>query len=1183
MTSSQVAASLDSAHIQQQVLDVLTDRVFWKDAEGRFLGCNLPFARDAGLTETRAVIGLTDVDLAWGAQAATMAADEQRILEGQSLALSVERRLLIAGGAEIDVSCAMFPLRDPSGAVVGLYGRYHDLSAQQATDHELREARDRAELAFSTNRVGLWDWHVDEKYLVTNPTWWRMLGEDASPERVPDSAYFERVHVDDRVHVTRAVEQFLRHRSDVLDYEARIRCADGSYRWTRTVGRIVKGQERNHRLRVIGQNIDVDAARRREAALQEVTAALDAASDQIFIIEPDSLRLVYVNRGACVGTGYFPEQLLNMTALDIAQETDEASARSMVQRLMDGESSTITLRTTLTRCDGERVPIEASLQHVPGQGKAGRGRVVVIVRDVSAWLAREQVLSEMNTAMDVAGDAIFIRDIATDSFVYTNRVASTLLGYCREELAAMTPFAFDRSTTEEQLTAMRAALLRDPGKAVVMEAIFESADGRDIPVSVSSNLVAGIGEQGRVITLARDITAQKLREIVLQRAQTQAEAANHAKSDFLANMSHEIRTPMNGVLGMLDLLGSSPLDVEQAGFVSTARNSARALLGLLNDILDFSRIEAGQLHIDSIDFDLHALVQDVARSMAPRAQDKDLELVCDVGPQLPRHLKGDPGRLRQILVNLLGNAIKFTHDGEVVLTVSNVAEHEGRHSLRFSVRDTGIGIAQEKQPLLFKSFSQADSSITRQFGGSGLGLAISKQLCELMGGNIGFSSAAGRGSTFWCELAFAASDNPRAVSPIADIRGAHVLVVDDNLSHREVLAAYLRVWGVRCEAVASASAGLDYLRFAAVAGEAVQIVIIDSRMPDSDGLKVGAEILATSGEHAPALVLMSSVARRGDAQAARDAGFVAYLPKPTHVDDLHACLCQALGLHARQSETGQELITRHSLRERRASGAHLLVVEDNVVNQEVARGILARLGYGADIAVNGHAALEALASRDYALVLMDCQMPEMDGYAASRAIRIGDGGVRDRGIPIIAMTAHAQSSDRDRCLAAGMSDYICKPIDATELQVMLHKWLPDKSPDGTDSERADLTPASMHDAVLDLASLRQRLCDDEVLLATVLASFLRDTPTRLAALTSAISDGAIDEVHRHAHQLRGVAANVGARQLAAQAAQADDAAGVGDAATLAALGEAIVRAFDDVRRRVGELERSGQVPRLSEV
>ena len=270
---------MDSAHIQQQVLDVLTDRVFWKDAEGRFLGCNQPFARDAGVVEPRAVIGLRDADLAWGAQAAMMAADEQRILEGQSLALSVERRLLIAGGVEIDVSCAMFPLRDADGAVIGLYGRYHDLSAQQATDHELREARDRAELAFSTNRVGLWDWHVDEKYLVTNSTWWRMLGEEASPERVPDSAYFERVHVDDRVHVTRAVEQFLLHRSDVLDYEARIRCADGSYRWTRTVGRVVKGQDRNNRLRVIGQNIDVDTARRRESALQEVTAALDAACD----------------------------------------------------------------------------------------------------------------------------------------------------------------------------------------------------------------------------------------------------------------------------------------------------------------------------------------------------------------------------------------------------------------------------------------------------------------------------------------------------------------------------------------------------------------------------------------------------------------------------------------------------------------------------------------------------------------------------------------------------------------------------------------------------------------------------------------------------------------------------------------------------------------------------------------
>lgn len=1175
---------MNTVDIQQQVLDVLADRVFWKDSEGRFLGCNQAFARDAGLPDTRTVIGLSDADLAWGTQAASFAADEQRILHGQSLALSVERQLCIAGGAHIDVSCTMFPLRDARGAVIGLYGRYQDLSQQQADQRELREARERAELALSTNRVGLWDWHVDEHTLVTNSTWWRMLGEEPSEGRVPDTVYFERVHAEDRAHVTGCIEQFLHHRIDVLDYEARIRCADGAYRWTRTVGRVIQTRERDAQLRVIGQNIDIDAARCREAALQEVTAALDAASDQIMIVEPDSLRFVYVNRGACVGTGYRAEQLLAMTAFDITPDLDQNSARDMVRRLMESGSGTITLRTAVRCYDGDRIPVEAALHYVPGQNSKGAGRIVVILRDVSAWMAREQALSEMNTAMDFAGDAIFIRDIATDRFVYTNRVASTMLGYTREQLAAMPAFAFDRGMDEEQFAQMRADLEREPGKAVLLESVFETADGRDIPVSVSIKLVPEIGEKGRVITLAHDVTAQKLREIVLKRAQTQAETANRAKSDFLANMSHEIRTPMNGVLGMLDLLGGSMLDEEQAGFVTTARNSARALLGLLNDILDFSRIEAGQLHIDTIEFDLHALVQDVARSMAPRAQDKDIELVCDVGPQLPRHLMGDPGRLRQILVNLLGNAIKFTHRGEVALTVASVAEQQGHHTLRFSVRDTGIGIAQEKQSLLFKSFSQADSSVTREFGGSGLGLAISKQLCDLMGGTMGFTSAAGRGSHFWFELGFPALAQTRPALPVADIRGAHVLVVDDNLTHREVVAAYLRVWGVRCEAVASASAALDYLRFASAAGEAVQLAIIDMKMPGSDGLSVGAEIRAMSGEQGPALVLMSSSARRGDAQAARDAGFVAYLPKPAHADDLHACLCQALGLHTQYdpADSSASLITRHSLRERRASGAHLLVVEDNVVNQEVARGMLARLGFGADIAVNGHAALEALASRDYALVLMDCQMPEMDGYAASRAIRIGDGGVRDRGIPIIAMTAHAQASDRDRCLAAGMSDYICKPINPAELQAMLYKWLPDNAPSSGAGAASGAT-ASVHDTVLDLVSLRQRLCDDDGLLATVLATFLSDTPARLTALNEAIALGAVEEVHRHAHQLRGMAANVGARQLAAQAAQADDAAGVGDAEALQALGEAIVRAFEDVRRRVLELERCGELPRLSEV
>ena len=808
--------------------------------------------------------------------------------------------------------------------------------------------------------------------------------------------------------------------------------------------------------------------------------------------------------------------------------------------------------------------------------------IAVFISD-SAWLAREQALSEMNTAMDVAGDAIFIRDVATDRFVYCNRAASALLGYSNEELLAMPPFQFDLNIVDEKRLAMRQELARDPSKPILMESVYETADGRDVPVSLSMKLVPDIGDQGRVITLARDVTAQRLREIALKRAQTQSEAANLAKGNFLANMSHEIRTPLNGVLGMLDLLIDSELDPDQAGFATTARNSASVLLTLLNDILDFSRIEAGQLQIDNIEFDLQALVRDVARSMAPCAQDKDIELVCDVGPQLPRNIEGDPGRLRQILINLLGNALKFTHHGEVVLTVTSVAEHEGRHSLRFDIRDCGIGISVDKQTLLFKSFSQADNSVTREFGGSGLGLAICKQLCDLMGGTIGFSSASGRGSNFWFELSFAAVAARHNTSTIANLRGAHVLVVDDNLTHREVVAAYMRVWGARCETVASAAAALAYLRFASAAGEAVQIAVIDFKMPDGDGLSLGQAIGEMDIERAPALVLMSSSARRGDAQAARDAGFVAYLPKPAHVDDLHACLCQALGLQAQVAvgEPETELITRHSLREQRASGAHLLLVEDNVVNQEVARGVLARLGYGIDVAVNGVAALEALASRYYALVLMDCQMPEMDGYAATRAVRSGDVHVRDRYIPIIAMTAHAQPGDRERALAAGMSDYLTKPIDVAQLQILLSKWLPDiAAPTDTLSAPAN-TP--VQDAVLDLASLRERLGDDEDLLLTVLATFLRDTPARLTALMLAMNHRTSEEVNRHAHQLRGVAANVGACQLATLAAQADEAAAVGDLNTLHQLGLAIERAFDDVRQRAVELERSGQLPNLAAI
>ncbi|MGE0860665.1 MAG: PAS domain S-box protein, partial [Gammaproteobacteria bacterium] len=879
---------LQAEHYRQEILDLLPDRVFWKDTDGRYLGCNQAFARDAGLDDPAAVVGLTDAELAWRAVAADMAADERRLLDGQSLALSIERRLPVATGARIRALFSVSPLRKASGDISGLFGRYRDLAAEQAQEDQLTEARQWADLAFSTNRVGLWEWHIEERTLTTNSTWWRMLGESPRNERLSSEAYFDLVEPSDRDHVRNSLRRFLNGQDDTVDYVVRMRCKDGRHRWIRTVGRRFGQPERGAGQRVIGQNIDVDDARRREAALQEVTAALDAASDQIFIIDADSLRHVYVNHGACAATGYHAEQLLAMTSMDLVDGLTEATVRAMCARLArDGVP--VSREVLIRRADGSSYPAEAVIRHVPGQD-----RVLVVVRDVSAWRHREQALVEMRTAMDCAGDAIFVRDIAANRIVYTNRVASDMLGYDAEQLAAMPPFAFDRGLTREQLAALREELERDPGRGVMVESVFETADGRDVPVSVSIKLVPEAGASGRVITVARDITSQKLREIVLKRAQLQAESANRAKSDFLANMSHEIRTPLNGVIGMLELLTGTPLDEEQAGCVRTAGNSARALLGLLNDILDLSRIEAGQLHIDDIEFDLHALVQDLARSMASRAQDKALELVCDVGPQLPRTLRGDPGRLRQVLTNLLGNALKFTQAGEVVLCITAVGSDDARPCLRFAVRDTGIGIAAEHQARLFKSFSQADSSVTRTFGGSGLGLAISKQLCELMGGTIGFSSVPGQGSTFWFELAF---DVPvgQLPAPIGDLRGAHVLVVDDNLSQREVLAAYLRVWGVRAETAGCADAALDYLRFAAAAGEPVALAIIDLEMPGGDGFMLGTAVRALELSRQPALVLTSSSARRGDAQAARDAGFSAYLPKPTHADDLHACLCQALG------------------------------------------------------------------------------------------------------------------------------------------------------------------------------------------------------------------------------------------------------------------------------------------------
>ena len=760
---------------------------------------------------------------------------------------------------------------------------------------------------------------------------------------------------------------------------------------------------------------------------------------------------------------------------------------------------------------------------------AERVRAAALLERSTQELARQHayldaLIASTPVAIAVLDDQRVVRSV--------NPAFEGLFGYSAAEVVGagidglIVPEAL-RSESSELETRVRR------GEVVRVELERMRKDGRRIQVRLSAAAVKAAAD-GALVALYEDISDRKAAEAAMREARDLAERVARARSAFLANMSHEIRTPMNAVLGFVELVLDTELASEQRRALELVRTSSEALLTILNDILDYSKIEAEHLELEAIPFDLPKVVHATATLLAVRAREKHLELTVDVLPDVPQMVRGDPTRVRQVLMNLIGNAIKFTDQGEVDVSASVVRRDAGGATVQFRVRDTGIGISPEQLGTIFQEFTQADASMTRRYGGTGLGLAISRRLVALMGGELAVTSEVGHGSEFSFALTLPLEAAQAAARATVSLGGRRLLVVDDNETNRRIVRDMLGAEGMAVHEAPRADAGLEALRRAARAGTPYDLAILDAQMPDQDGFELATAIRADRALAATRLLILTSAGQRGDGERCRQLGIQAYLTKPI----ARADLVEAVGtvLAGTVSAPGAaDLVTRHSIAESRHA-LRILLAEDNPVNQQVATAMLLKRGHQVDVVSNGREAVDAVARVRYDVVLMDIQMPEMDGFEATAKIRALPQG---RTLPIIALTAHALSGERERCLERGMSGYLAKPFKAHDLFAVV---------EGRGAHAAD-TSAAPSPAV-DLAAFRRTMEEAGAAEAVdgILETFVATMPQRLDALAAAARDAEAEPLQRAAHAFKSAAGTIGAGRLAALLEDMERAARDGDVA-----------------------------------
>jgi two-component system, sensor histidine kinase and response regulator len=1095
------------------------------DGRHRCIRADEVFCDLVGCSSTEAV-GKTIESVVYPDDAPANLASFDQVMRGELARLTMEKRFTRKNGEIVWAVLNVSLERDVAGQPAYCIVIAQDLSERKRLEQELRQAHARLDLAVCGSNIAIWECDMPngriENSHLTLINVWESLGYDArtSPTDFP-STFTLLFHPDDQEGVRRELEELFA--SDGKEYESkyRVRTKDGSTRWHLARGTVLRDPE-GKPVRFIGTSADITDLKRAEEALREserrFRTFVDHAADAFFLTDEQG-RILDVNRRACESLGYSRGELIGMTPFDFV-DLEPAVIDDRLRKFLAGEA--VAVESRHRRKDGTVFPVETrgtSFQ------EGGQQFMVALSRDTTERTRAEQALRESEERFRQFAESVrgvfWLQEGEWERLLYISPLYEEFWGRTCQSLYEQPRSWIESVHPEDRDLVFNHLEQQSRGISTETHFRITRPDGstrwmccRAFPLKNRA------GQVYRVGGLVEDINERRQIEEELRRAKEAAESANRAKDEFLANVSHEIRTPMNAILGMTELALDAPLAEDQRQHLKTVKSAADSLLGILNDLLDFSKIEAGKLELDQADFGLRSILGDSLRTLAIRAHTKGLELVNHVQPDVPDALIGDASRLRQVLLNLVGNAIKFTEAGEVVLRVEANADavHEDEAILRFAVTDTGIGIPHEKQATIFRAFEQEDSSTTRRYGGTGLGLTIAARLVNLMGGTITLESEPDRGSTFAFTARFGRQPHPP--EPAADrlpglLSNMSVLIVDDNATNREILEEWLRGWQmepvVRCDGLAA----LDAIWHSAASGRPFPLVLLDARLADTDGLTLAATIRDRVELATTRIILLTSGDFSGDLARFRELGIDAHLLKPVQHDELLETIYRVMSRAKGSAQTPIELAPAPAAARAApdtTSSLHILVAEDNEFNAQLLEQLLRRRGHDVRVASNGREALALAEDRDFDLLLLDVHMPELDGFQVVSTVRERE-RTSDRHLPVIALTARSRKEDRERCLAAGMDDFLSKPVRAADLWTAIDRVVGA----GVPRERVGA-------GLLDPRTLWEVCGGDAGALDRICAVFQTHIPDHLAAVQDALCERDAPRLREAAHKLSGMLA-----------------------------------------------------------